>query len=117
MKAPHSIGTPVRCWISAIGLMSATIVRAAQLARIFRRPSAIARASRSTSRATLRPGAGQADVGGVDAERVHVVQDLDLLVDRRRPHRRRLQPVAQRLVVEHRDRLARPAATASWFQS
>ena len=58
MNAPHSIGTPVRCWISAIGRMSATIVRAAQLARIFSRPSPIARASRSTSRATLAPAPG-----------------------------------------------------------
>ena len=32
MKAQHSIGTPVRSTISAIGLISATIVRAAQLA-------------------------------------------------------------------------------------
>ena len=32
MNAPHSIGIPARCEISAIGLMSATSVRAAQLA-------------------------------------------------------------------------------------
>ena len=36
MKAQHSMGTPVRCWISAMGLMSAAIVRAAQFARIFK---------------------------------------------------------------------------------
>ncbi len=58
MNAPHSIGTPVRCWISAIGLMSDTSVRAAQLARIRRRPSAIARARRSTSLATFGPAPG-----------------------------------------------------------
>ena len=52
----------------------------------------------------VRAGAGQADVGGVDAEPIDEVQDLDLLLDRRRPHRRRLQPVAQRLVVEHHAR-------------
>ncbi len=59
MKAQHSIGTPVRCWMSAIGLMSATIVRAAQLARIFSRRSPMARASRSTSRATRGPAPGR----------------------------------------------------------
>jgi hypothetical protein len=52
----------------------------------------------------FRPGAGQADIRRIDAERVHVPQDLDLLVDGRRPHRRRLQSVPQRFVVEHRHR-------------
>ena len=81
--------------------------------RSWRAPSAwrstISRASRSTSRDDVRAGAGQADVGGVDAELVDQVQDLDLLLDGRRPHRRRLQPVAQRLVVEHHARAAWPA--------
>ena len=49
----------------------------------------------------VRTGAGQADVGGVDAETIDEVQNFDFLRDRRRPHRRRLQPVAKRLVVEH----------------
>ena len=53
----------------------------------------------------LGAGARQADVGRVDPQPVHVVQDVDLLLDRRRANRGRLQPVAQRLVVEHRDRL------------
>ena len=47
-------------------------------------------------------GARQADVGGVDAEPVHAVEEVDLLLDGRRADRRRLQPVAQRLIVEHR---------------
>ena len=98
---PTSSGRPVRWLISTIGVMSAMVVRAAQLARTFSLASTISRASRSTSRDDVRAGAGQADVGGVDAELVDQVQDLDLLLDGRRPHRRRLQPVAQRLVVEH----------------
>ena len=48
----------------------------------------------------VRAGARQADVGGVDAERVDQMQDADLLVDARRAHGRRLQAVAQRLVVQ-----------------
>ena len=59
MNVQHSIGTPVRAAISAIGWMSATTVRAAQLARIFNRPSPIARARRSTSPATLGPPPGK----------------------------------------------------------
>src|SRR5439155_1891764 len=50
----------------------------------------------------LRPRAGQPDVGSVDAERIHVMEDLDLLVDTRVAYRRRLQSIPQRLVVEHR---------------
>ena len=48
----------------------------------------------------VRPGARKSDGGGVDADAVEQVQDAQLLVDRRRAHRRRLQAVAQRLVVE-----------------
>ncbi len=48
----------------------------------------------------VRPGAGEADVGVVDADGVHEVQDADFLLDRRIGDGRRLQPVAQRLVVE-----------------
>ena len=73
------------------------------------RASTISRASRSTSRTTCGPGAGQADVGGLDAESVDQVQDAQLLVDRRAADRRRLQAVAQRLVVQH----ARAAAGAA----
>ena len=58
MNAQHSMATPVLCWISAIGLMSPIIVRAAQFAEIFRRASPIARASRSTSLATFGPAPG-----------------------------------------------------------
>src|SRR4029077_7088706 len=46
---------------------------------------------------------GQADIGGVDAEPVHVVKELDFLVDGGRADRRRLEPVSQRLVIEHGD--------------
>ena len=67
----------------------------------------MARASRVDVLDDFRTGAGQADVGGVDAERVHVAEDVDLLIDRRHAHRRRLQAVAQRLVVQHRDRRTR----------
>ena len=49
-------------------------------------------------------GAGQADVGRVDSERIHVMENVDLFVDAGGPNRRRLQTVAERLVVEHRDR-------------
>ena len=122
MNVQHSIGTPVRWAISAIGLMSATTVRAAQLALD------VQRGRRDLARQPLdvgddvRAGARQADVGRVDPERVHPVEDVDLLVDRRRPHRRRLQAVAQRLVVEHRDRArrrrrrdsSRESADAEW---
>ena len=44
---------------------------------------------------------GQTDVGRVDPECVHVAQEIELVVERRRPDRWRLEPVAQRLVVEH----------------
>src|SRR4029077_1967791 len=46
---------------------------------------------------------GQADIGGVDAEPVHMVKELDFLVDGGRADRWRLEPVSQRLVIEHRD--------------
>src|SRR5206468_2414936 len=42
----------------------------------------------------------QADVGRVDAEGVHEVKEADLCGDRRVENRRRLQAVAQGLVVE-----------------
>ena len=102
MNAQHSIGMPTRCEISAIGLMSAITVRAAQFGldaaaalidNLARQPFDVAD--------DVRPGAGQADVRRVDAEPVDQVQDLDLLLDRRTAHRRRLQAVAQRLVVQH----------------
>ncbi len=49
-------------------------------------------------------GSRQPDVGRVESETVHLLQNLDLFVDRRRADRRRLQAVPQRLVVEHRQR-------------
>jgi hypothetical protein len=55
----------------------------------------------------VRPGARKSDVGGIDAQRIDQVQNANLLVDRRRPHRGRLQAVAQRLVIEHDGRRGR----------
>jgi hypothetical protein len=52
MKQQHSIGTPVRCTISAIGCTSAIMVRAAQFARIRSFAVPISRARRSTSLTT-----------------------------------------------------------------
>jgi hypothetical protein len=54
---------------------------------------------------------GQTDVGGMDAESIHQVEDLDLGVDRRVDDRWRLQAIAQSFVVEL-DRLGRPNQVA-----
>jgi hypothetical protein len=59
MKQQHSIGTPVRCWISAIGCTSATTVRAAQFALMRSLAVPISRARRSTSRTTCGPAPGR----------------------------------------------------------
>ena len=48
MNVHASMGVPVRCEISAIGLMSAITVRAAQFALTFSRCDAISRASRTS---------------------------------------------------------------------
>ena len=42
----------------------------------------------------MRTRAGEADVRGVDAKLLHEMEDFELLVDRGRRYRRRLQPVA-----------------------
>ncbi len=47
-----------------------------------------------------RSRAGQPDVRGVDPEPVHEMEDLDLLLDGGIGDRGRLEPVAERLVVE-----------------
>ena len=52
----------------------------------------------------VRAGAGQADVGDVDAQPFHQMEDLQLLVDAGRADRRRLETVAQRLVGHHHER-------------
>jgi hypothetical protein len=44
---------------------------------------------------------GEADVGGIDAERIDQMQNANFLVDIRASDRRRLQPIAQRLIVQH----------------
>ena len=51
-------------------------------------------------RACLRRRTGQADVGAVDPERVHEMEEAFLDVERRIPDRRALQAVAKRLVIE-----------------
>ena len=106
MKQATSIGMPTRCEISTIGRMSAATVRAAQLGRIFMPVSDDLARQALDGRHDVRPGPRQADVGGVDPERLHQVEDGELLLDRRASDRGRLEPVAQGLVVEL-DRSAR----------
>ncbi len=55
---------------------------------------------RLAMRLRARARAGQADVEHVDADGFHQVKDLDLLLDGRIADRRRLQPVAQRFVIQ-----------------
>ena len=100
MKQDTSIGMPTFCEISMIGRMSASTVRAAQLGRIFSLlPDDLLRQARDRFD-DVRSGAGKADVRRVDAERLHQVEDADLLLDRGALDGGRLQAVAQRLVVE-----------------
>jgi hypothetical protein len=54
----------------------------------------------------MRARAGKTDVRRVDPEDVHPLEQIELLLDRRGAHRRRLQPITQRLVVEHHRRPA-----------
>ena len=53
-------------------------------------------------RLRARTGAGQANIDGVDAQLGHQMQNSQLVFDLRIGHRRRLDAVAQRLVVELR---------------
>ena len=99
MKAQHSIGMPTRCEISAIGRMSAMTRPRGAVGGNRSRWSAISRASRSTSRTTCGPAPGSPMSAVSMPEAVDQVEDAKLLVDRRTADRRRLQPVAQRLVV------------------
>ncbi len=59
MKVATSSGSPVRWLISTIGVMSATVVRAAQLARTVSLAWTISRARRSTSATTCGPAPGR----------------------------------------------------------
>src|SRR5215831_12759615 len=59
MNVHASIASPVRCAISTIGVMSAAMVRAAQLAATRSFWSTISLASRSTSRTTCGPAPGR----------------------------------------------------------
>ena len=47
-----------------------------------------------------RSGAGQSQIERVDAQGFHQMQDLNFLCNRGIAHRRRLQPIAQGLIVE-----------------
>ncbi len=62
--------------------------------------------------ALMRTGAGQANVGSLDAQALHQVEQFDFRFQRRIGDRWALQAVAQGLVVEHDVmrimRLARP---------
>ena len=114
MNVQHSIGMPARCEISAIGLMSATSVRAAQLActaQPLRRRSR-APAARRRGRRAARRRAGRCRPCRCRARR----SGAGCGASRRSSasHRRRLQPVAQRLVVEqHRSRARRGRSRSS----
>ena len=48
-----------------------------------------------------RAGARQPEIGGMNAESFHQVQNFDLVCDRRIAHRGRLQTIAQSLVIQH----------------
>src|SRR5882724_10162164 len=99
MKVAAWMFSPVRWTISAIGRMSFSWVRAAQLARIFSLLRTISWASASQSaRARSRPR--QPKVERVDAQGFHQMQDLNFLRNRGIAHRRRLQAIAQGLIVE-----------------
>ena len=54
----------------------------------------------------MRARAGQTDVRRFDPEDVHPLEQIELLLDRRGAHRRRLHTITQRLVVEHHRRPA-----------
>ena len=116
MKQQHSIGRPVRWTMSAIGWMSA-IDRARGAVGLdpqtaTRRSS---RASVSTSRDDVRTGAGQADVGGIDADLIEQVQDAQLLVDRRARTDGDCSP--SRSVSSLRITIGGRGGGWSWFQS
>ena len=78
MKVAASMRRPVFCTISAMGRMSFSCVRAAQLARIFILCATISRASAVTASTARGPGAGQAQIERVDAQRLHQMKDFNL---------------------------------------
>ena len=85
MKQQHSIGSPVRCTMSAIGWMSA-VERARGAVGLQLEPAVDDLAGQPLDVLDdVRAGAGQADVGGVDADAIEQVQDAQLLVDGRAP--------------------------------
>ena len=61
-------------------------------------------AMRAASRALAQAGVRHSVAGGLAVGAngyPRATKDVDFLVDRGRPHRWRLQPVAQRFVIEH----------------
>ena len=81
--------------------MSFTMVRAAQLASIASFADAISRQSASTSDSARGPAPGSPTSAVSIPRLVHEVEELALPLDRWIDDGRRLQPVPQRLVVEH----------------
>ena len=107
MKHQHSIGTPVLCTMSAIGWMSLTTVRAAQLALYLQTTVPDLSGQPFDISHHMQSGTGQADVRRVDAETIQQMQDSYLLIDRRGADGWRLKAISQRLVVESDDRWPR----------
>ena len=113
MNVAASIASPVSCAMRAIGSMSVASVRAAQFGgdRELRVHDLLR--ERERVRARARAGAGKPDVRGRDAELRHQVEQRLLVIDGRIGDGRRLQPIAQRLVVElHAARLPGKAGRA-----
>ena len=102
MKAQTSMGSPARWLISMIGVMSADdgAAGAADLDVHLAVDDLLAEPEHVVERALA--AAGEADVGVLDAEIVHQVQDAELVVDGRVLDARVLQAVAQRLVERAR---------------
>jgi hypothetical protein len=91
-NAATSMGRPVFWTISAIGRMSLACVRAAQYAVIFIFVGNDFARQRGDVFDRARTGSGQPKVERVDAERLHQVEDFDLLFNGRVADGGRLQP-------------------------
>ena len=100
MKQQHSIGTPVRCddvddRLDVGGHRPGGTIGAdakTALANLRRQPLDVTD--------HVRAGPRQADIGAVDLEGDRAGAESELLLDGRRTNRRRLQAVAQRLIVQ-----------------
>ena len=99
------MGRPVFWTISAMGRMSFSTVRAAQYAVIFQFVGDDFARQRRDVLDRARTSAGKSEVERVNAERLHQVQDFQLLINGRIADGRRLQTVAQRFIGQaHRSR-------------